>query len=53
MCTAFELLSKKNSGPDVQECMEKLEGLGWKEPLYSTTIGILCEGDSYRKVVCH
>ena len=30
--------------------MKKLKGLGWKEPLYSATIGILCEGDSYRKV---
>ena len=49
MCTALELLSKKNSGPDIEECMEKLEGLGWEEPLYSAAVGILCEGDSYRK----
>ncbi|KAM6593679.1 hypothetical protein CsatA_001382 [Cannabis sativa] len=49
MSVALELLIKKNSGPEVEDCMEKLDGLGWEEPLYSATIGILCEGDSYRK----
>ncbi|XP_062099996.1 uncharacterized protein LOC133805863 [Humulus lupulus] len=49
MFVALDLLIKKNSGPEVEDCMEKLNGLGWEEPLYSATIGILCEGDSYRK----
>ncbi|XP_009625023.1 L10-interacting MYB domain-containing protein-like [Nicotiana tomentosiformis] len=49
MSIALELLVKNNSGPDVEECMEKLEKLGWEEPLYSATVSILCEGDSYRK----
>nr|XP_009611407.2 uncharacterized protein LOC104104919 [Nicotiana tomentosiformis] len=48
MSTALELLIKKNSAPNVEECMVKLEGIGWEESLYSATVSILCEGDSYR-----
>ncbi|XP_060966886.1 uncharacterized protein LOC133035128 [Cannabis sativa] len=44
MSVALELLIEKNSGPEVENYMEKLDGLGWEEPLYSETIGILCEG---------
>ncbi|XP_033512649.1 uncharacterized protein [Nicotiana tomentosiformis] len=36
-------------GPHIEECMEKLEALEWEEPLYSATVSILCEGESYRK----
>ncbi|XP_075097500.1 uncharacterized protein LOC107808235 [Nicotiana tabacum] len=50
MSIALEILIKKNSGPDIEECMDKLEGLGWEEPLYSAAVSILCEGDSHRKV---
>nr|XP_016490144.1 PREDICTED: uncharacterized protein LOC107809950 [Nicotiana tabacum] len=49
MSIALELLVKKYNGPDIEECMEKLEELGWEEPLYSATVSIFCEGDSYRK----
>ncbi|KAM3305766.1 hypothetical protein P3S67_012633 [Capsicum chacoense] len=47
--TALELLINKNSAPEVEECMEKLDGLGWGDSLYSATVSILCEGDSYQK----
>ncbi|KAM3247732.1 hypothetical protein P3L10_009499 [Capsicum annuum] len=30
--------------------MKKLDGLGWGDPLYSATVSILCEGNSYRKI---
>ncbi|KAM3235861.1 hypothetical protein P3L10_015898 [Capsicum annuum] len=46
---ALELLINKNNAPKVEECMEKLDGLGWGDPLYSAAVSILCEGDSYRK----
>ncbi|XP_070044544.1 uncharacterized protein [Nicotiana tomentosiformis] len=49
MSIALELLVKINSGPDVEECMVKLEELGSEEPLYSATVSILYEGDNYRK----
>nr|XP_009779131.1 PREDICTED: uncharacterized protein LOC104228372 [Nicotiana sylvestris] len=49
MSNALDILIKNNNGPDIGECMEKLDALGWEEPLYSATISILCEGDSYRK----
>ncbi|KAM3379510.1 hypothetical protein P3S68_011924 [Capsicum galapagoense] len=47
--TALKLLINKNSAPKVEECMEKLDGLGLGDPLYSATVSILYEGDRYRK----
>lgn len=29
--------------------MEKLDGLEWEKSLYSATVGILCQGNSYKK----
>ncbi|KAG5599020.1 hypothetical protein H5410_030390 [Solanum commersonii] len=46
MSASLELLIKKNSAPPLEECVEKLDGLGWEEPLYSTTVSIFCESDS-------
>lgn len=33
----------------MEEHIEKLEGLGWEEPLYSTGVSIFCEDDRYMK----
>uniref|UniRef100_M1DCB6 Uncharacterized protein n=1 Tax=Solanum tuberosum TaxID=4113 RepID=M1DCB6_SOLTU len=49
MRAALELLIKKNSAPAFEECMEKLDGLGWEEPLYSTAASIFCESERYKK----
>ncbi|XP_060197427.1 uncharacterized protein LOC132626530 isoform X1 [Lycium barbarum] len=49
MSAALELLINKNNGPDVEECIEKLDKVGWEEPLYSAALSIFCEGDSYTK----
>ncbi|XP_075099149.1 uncharacterized protein LOC142176015 [Nicotiana tabacum] len=50
MSNALDILIKNNNGPDIEECIEQLDVLGWEEPLYSATISILCEGDNYKKV---
>ncbi|XP_060190911.1 uncharacterized protein LOC132620249 [Lycium barbarum] len=47
MSAALELLINKNNGPDVEECIEKLDKLGWEEPLYYEALSMFCEGDSY------
>ncbi|XP_059310010.1 uncharacterized protein LOC132061170 [Lycium ferocissimum] len=49
MNAALELLINKNNALDEEECIKKLDGLGWGEPLYSAALSIFCEGDSYKK----
>ncbi|XP_060171201.1 uncharacterized protein LOC132602320 [Lycium barbarum] len=49
MSDALELLINKNNTPDEEECIKKIDRLGWGESLYSAALSIFCEGDSYKK----
>jgi len=33
----------------LENAKKKLDGLGWEEPLYSTTVSIFCESDNHKK----
>ncbi|KAG5632875.1 hypothetical protein H5410_004592 [Solanum commersonii] len=54
-------LGKKNLGKKkklicrnwklMRKYMEKLDGLGWEEPLYNTSVSIFCESVCYNKSI--